>query len=583
VPTEDQIFFGTSGPRNARIMVIGEAWGQHEAQAQAPLVGQSGQEFTRMLLEANINRNDLLLTNVVSDRPPHNEMWQWFEKPKGASHTLKNLHPSPKIREALNTLHLQIVHTKPDLIIGLGNYPLWALTSHAGHALAKDHMGRSTGIRAPTGIMTWRGSQTYTDVMSPHGLPEIPYLPIIHPAAILRQWELRNLTVHDLKARVPLAFRSDAWDPPPLTAVAPPSYIEAYSFLIRLLYRLNRGELHLSVDIETARPLLVCIGLGHELDYAMSIPFIRVEKDLTFSSYWTIEEEATLIGLLRKIFRHSNVRVVGQNFIYDTQYIEHELGVTPRFHFDTMLAQHLLFPGMPKGLDYLSSLYCKHHLYWKDDGKDWHIKDDLPSQLRYNCVDIVKTLECFHELDPLLDEFAVRHLWQEELDKHHLALRMMRRGVNIDLAARAKMRFDLMEQHARIQEELLKIMPQEFVDPKAKTFWFHSAQQSKVVLYEMFGLKPIKNRKTGTDSTGKEALAELSDRYPRLKRVFDLIGAMRSVGVFQSNFLNKSLEPNNRMVCSFNPGGTETFRWSSSENAFGRGTNLQNIPSGNEE
>lgn len=578
--TEDEIFFGTSGPRNARIMVVGEAWGENEYQAQKPLVGQSGQEFTRILTESGINRDDLLLTNVVADKPPFNEMWNWFEKSKvGTLH--RNLFPSAKVRDELVRLHQQILHTKPDLIIGLGNYPLWALTGHAGRALAKDHMGRSTGIYAPTGIMTWRGSQTYTNVMSAHGLPEIPYLPVIHPAAILRQWELRSVTVHDLKTRVPLT--NGAWDPPPLSVLAPPTFAEAYAYLVRLRYLLDRGRVKLSVDIETARPLLVCIGLGYELDHAMSLPFIRVNRDLTFSSYWTIDEETTLVDLLRRIFRHPNVMVIGQNFIYDTQYIEHELGVTPRLHFDTMLAQHLLFPGMPKGLDYLSSLYCKHHLYWKDDGKDWHIKDDLPSQLRYNCVDIVKTLECESELDPLLDVFGVRHLWQEELDKHHLALRMMRRGVNIDLNERARQRAALMDQHAHIQRELLSIMPQDFVDPAAKTFWFNSSSQTKLVLYEMFGLKPIKSRKTGSDSTGKEALAELSEKYPRLKRVFDLLGALRSVGVFQSNFLNKSLEPNKRMVCSFNPAGTETFRWSSSENAFGRGTNLQNIPSGNEE
>jgi hypothetical protein len=36
------------------------------------------------------------------------------------------------------------------------------------------------------------------------------------------------------------------------------------------------------------------------------------------------------------------------------------------------------------------------------------------------------------------------------------------------------------------------------------------------------------------------------------------------------------------MKCSFNTAGTETFRWSSSTNAFWRGTNLQNIPKGEE-
>jgi DNA polymerase I-like protein with 3'-5' exonuclease and polymerase domains len=36
------------------------------------------------------------------------------------------------------------------------------------------------------------------------------------------------------------------------------------------------------------------------------------------------------------------------------------------------------------------------------------------------------------------------------------------------------------------------------------------------------------------------------------------------------------------MRCTYNLAGTETFRFSSSEDAFGFGTNLQNIPKGDE-
>lgn len=41
--------------------------------------------------------------------------------------------------------------------------------------------------------------------------------------------------------------------------------------------------------------------------------------------------------------------------------------------------------------------------------------------------------------------------------------------------------------------------------------------------------------------------------------------------------LKTPLEPNARISCSYNVAGTENWRWSSSANAFGRGTNLQNI------
>jgi DNA polymerase I-like protein with 3'-5' exonuclease and polymerase domains len=57
---------------------------------------------------------------------------------------------------------------------------------------------------------------------------------------------------------------------------------------------------------------------------------------------------------------------------------------------------------------------------------------------------------------------------------------------------------------------------------------------------------------------------------------------LRSLGVFRSTFLEAPVDTDERMRCSFNITGTETFRFSSSENAFGSGMNLQNVPSGDE-
>ena len=57
---------------------------------------------------------------------------------------------------------------------------------------------------------------------------------------------------------------------------------------------------------------------------------------------------------------------------------------------------------------------------------------------------------------------------------------------------------------------------------------------------------------------------------------------MRSLGVFLSTFVNAPLDVDGRMRCSFNIAGTETYRFSSSKNAFGSGMNMQNIPKGGE-
>lgn len=65
----------------------------------------------------------------------------------------------------------------------------------------------------------------------------------------------------------------------------------------------------------------------------------------------------------------------------------------PNLKRDTMLAQHVCFSNMQKGLDFLSSMYCKHHTYWKDDGKTWDAKTGEDQLWAYNCQDAVITFE----------------------------------------------------------------------------------------------------------------------------------------------------------------------------------------------
>lgn len=60
------------------------------------------------------------------------------------------------------------------------------------------------------------------------------------------------------------------------------------------------------------------------------------------------------------------------------------------------------------------------------------------------------------------------------------------------------------------------------------------------------------------------------------KPFVSLILAIRDADKMLS-VLRTPLDHDNRMRCSYNVVGTENGRWSSSENAFGRGTNLQNI------
>ena len=81
----------------------------------------------------------------------------------------------------------------------------------------------------------------------------------------------------------------------------------------------------------------------------------------------------------------------------------------------------------------------------------------------------------------------------------------------------------------------------------------------------------------------EEALERIKRIEPVLTPIVEMLQEYRSLGFFLNTFCRAKLDPDDRMRCSYNIGGTETYRWSSSENAFGRGTNLQNLPKGIED
>lgn len=570
------LWHGTSGPRDAKIVIVGEAWGAAEEAAHAPFVGGSGQELNRLLSEAGVSRDSVFCTNVVSARPPNNEMWRFFEIAKGNPNPpLRGLHPAERAREGLRTLYAQLNTIKPELLIAAGNYPLWALSHTTGARTSAESEGR----RVPSGIESWRGSMWYTDVSE---IERTKLLPIIHPAAIMREWYKRPACKHDLSTRIPQALAND-WRPttPPII-LAPPTYDQAVSTFREWLALANAGPFRLVCDIETARGLMTCIGFASSENFAMVIPFIRLEG-VAFDSFWTLEQEHVLISLMREIFQHPNIQIEGQNFLYDIQYIAAFLGVVPRLDFDTMLAHHLLFPGTPKGLDYLSSLYCRYHWYWKEDGKEWDTKDDLIGHLQYNGLDGIRTYEVATVLRKLIVDMGQAEQWKSECAKNDLALRMMLRGIRIDQQRRANLALQLNTAREQYAAWFERMIPQAISETNGGVKWWDSPFQQRDIFSEQFGMRLPTHRKTGNPTFGKDAITTLIQRHPEFTKLFERLREYRSLGVFYNTFVKAPLEFNGRMVCMFNTSGTETFRWSSSKNAFNRGTNLQNIPAGTED
>ncbi len=598
-------FYGTRGNRNADIMLVGESWGSSEKRNQKPFVGESGQDLDRLLSEAKIKQNDCFWTNVISEQPDGNEMYRFFELTSNARahsiNSVRGLYPQENVRRGLEILKTQIAIVKPKIIVGFGNYTLWALT-HNSFSIADDN-----GRKVPSGIGQWRGSQLRTT-------PEfgsIPFLPTYHPAACFRTPPWRYMIKHDLTMRVPLAFNGH-WDEPEKNYITRPTFDQACNFLLQALSLLEAGPVKLVADIEVnvERRLLSCIGLARDMHSAICIPFLCRSR----SSYWAQYEEYEIVQLLRKVFHHPNLRLIGHNFLFDIQYIIDQLFSKPHIFFDTMIGQHTLWPGggdplenksakflsqgiQRKALYNCASLYCSYYSYWKDEGKDMDTSQDENVGWIYNCKDCTYTFEVAEVEEKLLDSFSLREQFNFQMrTANEFALPMMIKGIKVDENEKERISQELSSALVRYDETLLTLIPESIrkdLEPKAwkkdpktgkksKAQWFTSPSQQAKIMYDYLGIKPVLNKKTKKPTLNRDALPVLAQREPIIEPLVTKLETRRSIGVYHSTFGEMEIDPDGRMRCSYNVTGTDTYRFSSSENIYNRGGNLQNIPSGKE-
>lgn len=596
-PVHD-LWYGTSGPQDAPVVLVGESWGAEEEKYGRPFIGTSGTDLDRILAAAGLDRSHILCSNVIAAKPQGNETWRFFLPRDLKQPRIGGLCPSPLVVSEVRRLYAQILAHPRRLVIAAGNFALWALSDVTGSHVLRESNNRkvdpSLQTWVPSGIMDWRGSMWFCKPRAEFvasndqraALQRIPLLPIIHPAAIQRAWYLREPTIHDLRARVPLALKQD-WRGT-YHFLAPPDYGQCIEQLDRWIQRADteRENLWLAGDVENLLPhrgnFITCWGIADSADHAMSIPFMKRAADGGYESWWTAEQEAQIIWRLRRLMRHPNVKMIGQYFIHDIQLAQWWWGFQPRCDFDTMLCQNVVFPGTPKALEYLSSLYCHYHWYWKEDHKEWDEKGTVEDLLGYNCLDCVRTWETAESQRILLKHLKMEGQMEFKMQINDLCLRMMNRGVLIDRAKRGPLAVQMMEAVNGIHEELLQIVPQDMVWPGHETPWYASPKQTAELFYDIFGFRVVNKRTTGSRTVGKEALGQLKRWYPEFTGLFDRLDIAGSAENTAA-VLQVPLDPDGRMRCSYNPAGTETHRLASSKTPFGRGTNLQNLTKGEED
>lgn len=559
------------GPIPARIMLVGEAWGAEEERANEPFVGVSGQELNRMLHEAGILRSECFVTNLINQRPPNNDLGQWIalkKKDITSQHVqLRDKWVLPLVKEGFRSLQAEILACQPNIIVAFGNAAMWALTGNWA-------------------ITKWRGSQLELDLHAlPSGWADVQsrpkVVPVIHPAAILREWSWRAATVNDLR-RVKRHMTSRAYSKPEWNFRVQPSFAQVETVLNQLYWSIESHDeqVWIDFDLETRKGHISCVGVSWTKLDAICIPFM---SSINKEGYWNAEQEAWIVWMLSRITTHPHVSVRWQNGLYDAQYTHRHWHFVPRGRQDTMISQHSLFSDLPKSLGFIASMYCDWFTYWKDEGKDFISggRDEFKGWV-YNCEDCIYTRESGEVLLQTADAMGLRAVHDAQQQMFYPVLKAMLRGVRVITDNRDRLAQEIQEQIDIRQSFLRTVLGCEIN--------INSNPQMHALFYQDLGQPVIMTRaKKGSPShvtCDDEALQKIATREPLLKPVVNAIADIRTLGIFLGNFVLAQLDVDGRMRCSYNIGGSasgksapKTYRLSSSKNAFGGGANLMTIPS----
>lgn len=360
------------------ILFIGESPGQQEVIYNRPFCGPAGKKQDQLNALAGISREQARWTNVIKVRPPNDDISHYIDLSKKPNRDelfdwLRGRLPfppkgiSPDSKEHLLALLEEIDEFRGNVIVPLGNVPMWVLTGNVG-------------------ITKWRGS-----ILSYKGRKVIP---CVHPSSLLRGFDKGDVR-YSVQIRLAIADLRRVAEESLFPEIRLPVrdliiYPTAEEALLWLRDCLQLPEV--GFDIEAiARGGVVemsCFAVAANERSSMCIPLISNGRN-----YFSEEEEIEILDALDKLLGSWSVKKVGHNIIFDSAFLYRRYGMICLPVEDTMIAHMLRFPDVPRGLDTLVRLYTREP-YYKDDGKEWNSLGKTEAAFfEYNAKDAAVVLE----------------------------------------------------------------------------------------------------------------------------------------------------------------------------------------------
>lgn len=564
-------------PKDAEVLLIGEAPGEQEDKQGRPFVGPAGDELTSALLSAGFTRDAVAVVNVCSCRPPANR--------------------APTREEAkacFEFLDKEIQELKPKVIVTLGTTALASLIPGA------------RGITQMRG--RWFESERYNCLI----------LPTYHPAYVLpmRHPEAKSLLIGDLKKV------KDYLDGK-ITVNARPEFtqyqIKTERQLDWLVDVLNNVDVF-SCDTETT-------SLNHLLAKIFIISFSWADAVGAFIDTRYINFPESVLWEKLKLILGNPAKKIFQNGSFDIK-VFMRYGIKVRnYYCDTLLMHHLLQENSNHGLDILAMEYTNYAGYSipLDQYVTQHKHDDdfdysqIPIELLhpYAVLDAIVTLASYNAMLPLIyEEHLDELLFTRVMPAQKLLMQVEYYGVTIDreyltqLQQRyekdLKHKMDLImrvpevmnyknSKEIAIRRELERTYAQRFVKSAKfqrdfptfqsyfdslpehkKTFVFNpqSPTQLRELLIDRMHLPVLKSK---TSSKGENPSLDKSvlEEYAKTNKFCSLLAEHRSLAGLKAKFVDGMLEASaidGKAHTEYLLFGTVTGRPSS------RNPNLNNIP-----
>lgn len=510
------------GSPEAQLWIIGEAPGEDEVYEGKPFIGRSGELLFGTLERVGISRTQCFITNVSKYHPEGNKF--------------PLLEGSAELDRSQQELATLLRHHTPRCVVCVGSKSLEFVT----------------GLE---GITNWRGS-----ILDGNLFNRSRTIPIIHPAFVLRDGTNYPAFELDLK-RIQQELGSDELRLPVYSMVIDPDG----DMIDIALEEILKAE-HISVDIETViyTSTLRCIGFA-----------TRPDRAIVFKLDTQRKREAI------KIILDSQSKKIFQNGIFDTLILLENGYTVNNYFFDTMIAQHILNPELPRGLDFLASVYTRQP-YYKHTSKD--------DVMTYNGIDACTTLDIGLQQIKELEKSGLWDLFWFEMNEVEMAREISKTGLPLDEDRRQQFSKVLNAKY----EDKVKMFCQfvglgSYVDMNP-----NSTKQAQAVIYDGWKLPEKIDRKTGNRTLDEDAvvalIAHTKDKvmtsvkkdtklkyevmFYALKTLLEIRGLKKMV----SSYIDIDVSKDGTIKSMFKVSSTETGRWAAEKYYDNTGLNAQTFP-----